>query len=82
MPRRDPSPLRNLAILSQLGLSMMVPIIGGVLLGNYLDEKFSKGNIFLILFTIIGALAAFRNLFVIGMKSAKNKGDKKDGGEK
>lgn len=69
------NPLSNLALISQLGFSMIVPIIGCFLLGNYLDAKFSTGNIFLLIFTILGVLAAFRNLFIIGMKSGTDRKD-------
>lgn len=69
------NPLENLALISQLGITMIVPIIGCFLLGNYLDTKFSTGNIFLLIFTILGVLAAFRNLFMIGMKSGTDRKD-------
>ncbi|HCX65052.1 MAG TPA: F0F1 ATP synthase subunit [Eubacteriaceae bacterium] len=71
------SPWVNLALITQLGISMIVPIIGCFLLGRFLDEKFGTGNLFLIVFTAMGVMAAFRNLFVIGMK-----GTKKDNGDK
>ena len=69
------NPLGNLALISQLGFSMIVPIIGCFLFGNYLDTRFSTGNIFLLIFTILGVLAAFRNLFIIGMKSGTDRKD-------
>lgn len=72
------NPLMNLALITQLGLSMLVPIIACFLLGHYIDKKFSTGNIFLFIFTIMGVMAAFRNLFVIGMKSSTHKRDDKN----
>ncbi|MPW27010.1 F0F1 ATP synthase subunit [Alkalibaculum sp. M08DMB] len=69
------NPLQNLVLISQLGFSMIVPIMGCFLLGRFLDVKFDTGNLFLIVFTILGIMAAFRNLFVIGMKSGTNRRD-------
>lgn len=75
MSRNERYPLQNLALLSQIGLSMFIPIIGCFFLGKYLDTVFSTGNILLLVFTILGVLTAFRNLFVIGMKSGANRKD-------
>lgn len=72
-PPNKKNPLVNLVLITQVGLSMIVPIIGCFLLGNYLDSKLSTGNIFLLVFTILGVLAAFRNLFVIGLKSSNER---------
>lgn len=78
MPQKDGSPLSNLVLLSQLGISMILPIIGGVLLGNYLDKKFSGNNLFLIIFVTLGALSALRNLYVIGTRLGRKDGEQKD----
>lgn len=47
---------------------MAIPIIMCILLGNYLDEKFGTNVLFLIIFTIIGVLSAFRNLYILAIK--------------
>lgn len=73
--RRKRKPLENLVLVSQIGLSMFIPIIGSMFLGKYLDSKFSTGNIFLLIFIVLGALTAFRNLFVIGKKSGSTRKD-------
>ncbi|MFZ7133023.1 MAG: AtpZ/AtpI family protein [Eubacteriales bacterium] len=72
------NPLYNLVLITQLGLSMIIPIIGCFLIGHYLDEKFNTGNILLFIFTILGVMAAFRNLFVIGIKSSTHKRNDKN----
>lgn len=54
---------KGLALLTQIGLAMLTPIIGCILLGHYLDEKLQTKVLFLIVFTILGVGAAFRNLF-------------------
>lgn len=76
--KKDFSPLSSIAILTQLGLGMITPIIGGVLLGNYLDNRFSKNNLFLIIFTIIGAAAAFQYLIIMGTRLSRKEVKKKN----
>jgi len=44
----------NLFYISQIGISMVVPIFAGVYIGNYLDDKFSTGGILLLVFIILG----------------------------
>ena len=73
------NPWVNLALLSQIGISMFIPIAGCFFLGRYLDARFETQPMWLLIFTMIGVLAAFRNLFVLGTRAAQNKSkDKKD----
>ncbi|MBM7684551.1 MAG: synthase protein [Epulopiscium sp.] len=70
-----------LSLISQIGIMMALPIIFCVLLGNYLDKWFDTGVLFLVIFSFLGAGAAFRNLFFIaskGVKSRKTRKDEKD----
>ncbi len=71
----DYKSLKNLALLSQVGVMMAVPIIGCVILGSYLDSKFGTQILFLIIFTLLGVGAAFRNLYILALK--KNPDGKK-----
>ncbi|RBP65986.1 putative F0F1-ATPase subunit (Ca2+/Mg2+ transporter) [Alkalibaculum bacchi] len=75
MSRNKKHPLANLALLTHIGISMFVPIIGCFFLGKYLDTVFSTGNILLLIFTILGVLTAFRNLFAIGLESGPKRKD-------
>lgn len=72
----DSNVLKSLSLISQVGFLMAIPIIGCMLLGNFLDRILNTGAIFLIVFTILGVLSAFRNLYVIAMKGSKHR--KKD----
>ncbi|MCD4713660.1 MAG: AtpZ/AtpI family protein, partial [Clostridiales bacterium] len=38
MKKNQMSVLQNLAVLSQVGIMMIVPIIGGVFIGDWLDR--------------------------------------------
>lgn len=78
MGKKNLSHLQSLVYLMQLGLTMIVPIVGGVLLGNFIDKKLSTSYLFLIICIVIGVLAAFRNLLVIGTKSTEKRGKNKD----
>ncbi|QUI20909.1 AtpZ/AtpI family protein [Vallitalea pronyensis] len=72
----DSNIMKSLSLLSQIGFLMAIPIIGCVLFGNFLDGRCDTSPLFLIIFTILGVLSAFRNLYVIAMKGTKNR--KKD----
>ncbi|GMQ57687.1 hypothetical protein AN1V17_20820 [Vallitalea sediminicola] len=72
----DPNIMKSLSLITQIGFLMAIPIIGCILFGNFLDRILSTGVLFLIIFTILGMLTAFRNLYVIAMKSSKKR--KKD----
>lgn len=63
--------LQNLALISQVGIMMLVPIFGGVLLGAFLDRFFKTKGIFLIIFVLLGVGSSFRNLYVLSMQKSK-----------
>jgi len=65
--------LQNLSLLSYIGLMMVVPIVGAVYLGNFLDKKLETGNIFLMIFILLGIAAGFLNVYKILMKDIKKK---------
>lgn len=67
------NPWMNLALITQLGISMFIPIAGMFFLGRYLDSRLGTEPLLLFVLTILGVLAAFRNLFVLGTRAAKNK---------
>lgn len=65
--------LKNLALVSQIGISMAVSIIGGILLGNYLDKELGTGFIFFIIFLLIGIASAFLIIFKISTQDVKKR---------
>jgi len=69
--------LKNLSFVSHLGVMMAVPIFLCMLLGIFLDNVLGTKVVFLIIFTILGVLSAFRNLFVIGLKMGKKDKDER-----
>ncbi|KAB3539709.1 AtpZ/AtpI family protein [Alkaliphilus pronyensis] len=65
--------LENLSLVSYLGVSMIVPIIGGVYLGRWIDSLLNSQPIFLFAFIIMGVIVAFTNLFKIATKDIDKK---------
>lgn len=63
---------RALAMITQFGLNMMVPILGCSFLGSFIDKKLGT-SFFVIIFFFIGALAGFRNVFLFSRKIYEDK---------
>lgn len=63
----------NLAFLTQIGLMMIIPIFAGVYIGNYLDEKFQTGSIFLLICIALGVFTAFLNLYKLAINRTKKR---------
>ena len=60
--KKDRPVIKGLLMISQIGISMIVPIFLGAFLGYQLDRWLGKGFFFLI-FLLFGILAAFRNIY-------------------
>ena len=70
----DRRALENIALVSQIGISMMTPIILCMLLGNYIDKKMNNSQpIFVIILTVIGVGTSFVSLFKLTMKGKDRK---------
>ena len=67
--------VRCLSLISQVGISMLVPILLCILFGAFLDSKTEKTPLFTVIFIFLGVGGAFRNLFYIVGKEIK-KGEK------
>ncbi len=59
----------QMAFASTLGIAMVIGIIGCLLIGVYLDNKFDSGNVFKIIFLMIGISAGLRNIYVLIKKN-------------
>jgi|GEM_PF-2203999 len=60
--KKDRPVIKGLLMISQIGISMIVPIFLGAFFGYQLDRWLGKGFFFLI-FLLFGILAAFRNIY-------------------
>lgn len=66
----------SLALISQLGIHVMVPMIGCTLIGVFIDNKFE--TFLTIPFLIIGVLSGGRNAYVLAKKAnVKTEGEKR-----
>ena len=66
---------QSLAVLTQFGINMLVPIFLCSFAGLFLDRKLGTAFWFVLLF-FVGALAGFRNIFILAKKIYE--GDQKD----
>lgn len=64
------------ALVSQLGISMIVPILLCTYAGVWLEEKFSFP--FTILFIVLGILAGGRNVYALLKNSIKKESEEED----
>jgi len=75
--------LKNLAYLTQIAMIMITPIIGGVYLGNLLDEKLNASPWFVLIGVFLGVGTAFMSLYKFVMKVVRSsEEDKKKEKEK
>lgn len=66
---------QSLAVITQFGINMLVPIFLCSFAGLFLDRKLGTAFWFVLLF-FAGALAGFRNIFILAKKIYE--GDQKD----
>ncbi|OLS01821.1 AtpZ/AtpI family protein [Tissierella creatinophila] len=59
------SALKNLALISQVGISVITPILLGVYIGQWIDKWVGTNGLFMIIFILLGTGGGFLNLFKI-----------------
>ncbi|HAG03828.1 MAG TPA: F0F1 ATP synthase subunit [Lachnospiraceae bacterium] len=57
--------IKALSLITQLGISMLVPIFACLIAGNLLDVFFKTGPLFMIIFIVLGVFAGFRSVYVL-----------------
>ena len=65
---------QSFALVTQFGITMLVPILLCTLVGVYIGETFSIPIITVPLF-MIGALAGFRNIYIMAKKVYEDRND-------
>lgn len=63
----EKSVYRSLAMISQFGINMLVPIVMCSFVGIFLDRTFDTSYWMILLF-FVGALAGFRNVYVFARR--------------
>jgi len=71
------SVFQSLTMISQFGITMLVPIFLCSVVGWYIDKKIDTGYWFVVLF-FVGALAGFRNIFILARKIYQDKDEEKE----
>jgi len=59
----NPKVVRTLALITQIGISMLCPILMMLWLGVWLEERFDIH--FVLLFLLLGIAAGFRNCYIL-----------------
>lgn len=54
---------RSLALITQLGINVMVPVFLCIFVGHLIDKKFGTSTI--IIFLVVGILAGGRNAYML-----------------
>jgi hypothetical protein len=67
------SSLQLLARATSLGWDLAVPIVGGVLLGRYLDVRFGEAYAWTLGLLSLGVIVAFGNLYNLYVDQCKAK---------
>ena len=66
---KNGSQYRNIVLISQIGISIMVPVFLCLALGLWLDKKF--GTWFTVPLLILGIAAGARNAYVLAMNTVR-----------
>lgn len=74
MKRKDFLIYENLMYLSQIGILMIVPIFGGVVIGKWLDDRFHTNGLLLLVMIVLFTLSGFLNVYKFIMKQMKKGG--------
>lgn len=70
--KKKRSVFQALVMVTQFGINMLVPILLCTMIGAYIGKKFSMPIITIPLF-LAGALAGFRNIYVMAKKLYEDK---------
>ncbi|MEG1311698.1 MAG: AtpZ/AtpI family protein [Clostridium sp.] len=52
-----------LSLLTQVGLMILIPILGCTFIGKFIDSKLNTNPIFLLIFIILGIGGAFMSVY-------------------
>lgn len=74
--KADRDAFRMIAMISQFGINMLVPIFLCFFVGLWLDKKLGTSYIMIIAF-FLGAAAGFRNIYIFVKKQAERDRDEK-----
>jgi len=56
---------KSLALVSSMGISMVLATVIGLAAGYFLDQFFDTSPVLTLIFLVLGIIAGFRNLYII-----------------
>ena len=65
--------LSLLSLVSQVGIMILIPILGCTFIGKYLDERFGTTPFLLLIFLLLGIGGAFSSVYKTLIVYAKRK---------
>ncbi|MEO1815700.1 MAG: AtpZ/AtpI family protein [Acetobacterium sp.] len=71
MKSEKEKPYKYLAMISQIGISVLVPVGIMIFIGKVLDFYFHTGNMVVIILAVLGVLAGLRNMYVIPLRMSE-----------
>lgn len=67
-----------LAEVSTLAWNLVIPIVGGVLLGHYIDKRYESGVTWTMSLLVLGIIIAFSNLYNLYIEHTRGTGEEDD----
>jgi len=71
MKNNREKPYKYLAMISQIGISVLVPVGIMIFIGKVLDFYFHTGNLLVIILAVLGIMAGLRNMYVIPLRMSE-----------
>jgi len=69
-PKRGENIWRTLAVATSLAWNIVIPIVGGALLGRYIDDHLGEEYMWTITLIFAGTLISFYNLYHLLFKES------------
>jgi ATP synthase protein I len=64
--------IKLLAMVSTMGLSMVLALVIAIAVGYYLDKWFQTSPVFFLIFMVLGIVAGFRNIYILMKRAEKD----------
>lgn len=71
MPEDERKWIRNAGLASSIGLVLVISTVIGYAIGNWLDGKFGTGPWLMLVFTLLGIIAGFVQIFRLANQLSK-----------
>jgi ATP synthase protein I len=64
--------IKLFAMVSTMGISMVLALVIAIAIGYYLDKWFQTSPVFFLIFMVLGIVAGFRNIYVLMKRAEKD----------